>query len=260
MKFCSLYSGSSGNCQFIGTDKVKILIDAGLSGKKIEIALKSIDENPADINAIFITHEHSDHVSGAGILSRRYNIPIYANIRTWEAMENRLGKLKEENIKIAEEEMEYGDLNIKMFDISHDAVKPVGYNIYKKNKKISLLTDTGCINEKIKDNIKDCDLLLIETNHDVELLMVGSYSWPLKRRVLSDHGHLSNETAAILISEILSKGNETVLLAHLSQENNFPELAYKTVANILTEKGYDINKDIMLEMTHRHKPSKVINL
>lgn len=260
MEFCSLYSGSSGNCQFIKTEKIKILVDAGLSGKKIEESLKSINENPAEIKAIFVTHEHIDHIQGVGVLSRRYNIPVYANSNTWEAMQTKIGKMKEENIKILDEEISLEDIAILPFDISHDAAKPVGFNILWKNKKISLLTDTGCVNSSIKQNIEDSELLLIETNHDIELLKVGSYPWPLKKRIMSDHGHLSNETAAILLSEILTKGNETVLLAHLSQENNFPELAYKTVSNILTENGFNTNKDLNLEMTYRNKASKVYKL
>ncbi len=260
MEFCSLYSGSSGNCQFIKTEKIKILVDAGLSGKKIEQSLKSIDENPADIKAIFVTHEHIDHIQGVGVLSRRYNIPVYANCDTWGAMETKIGKMKEENIKVLDKEISLGDLSIIPFDVSHDAVKPVGYNIICKNKKISLLTDTGCVNSSIKHNIKDSQLLLMETNHDIELLKVGSYPWPLKKRIMSDYGHLSNETAAYLLSEVLTKGNETVLLAHLSKENNFPELAYKTVSDILIDEGFDIDNDLNLEMTYRNKASKVYKL
>jgi len=149
IEFCSLYSGSSGNCQFVKTEKTNILVDAGLSGKKIQQEMIKIGEDPKKIDAIFITHEHLDHVQGAGILSRRFDIPIYANERTWDAMNGTIGDVKSHNIKIITEDVEVGDIFIQPFDISHDAANPVGYNIYYKNKKISMVTDTGCINANI---------------------------------------------------------------------------------------------------------------
>lgn len=260
MKFCSLYSGSSGNCQFIRAGNTKILIDAGLSGKKIQQAMECIGENPSEIQGIFITHEHIDHIQSAGILSRRFNIPIYANEKTWEAMQPSIGEIKSENIKIFEDCVEIGDFYVQAFDISHDAVNPVGYKIFNKTKKISLLTDTGCVTEAIKKHISDSDLLLIESNHDEDMVLVGSYPWPLKRRVLGDHGHMSNDSAGNLLAEILKKGSEIVLLGHLSKENNFPELAYKTVENILNENNIFIKDGLTLDMTYRDKPSKVYEL
>ena len=260
MKFCSLYSGSSGNCQFIMAGSTKILVDAGLSGKKIQQAMECIGEDPSDIQGIFITHEHIDHIQSAGILSRRFNIPIYANEKTWEAMQPSIGEIKSENIKIFEYCVEIGDFYVQAFDISHDAVNPVGYKIFNKTKKISLLTDTGCVTEDIKKHISDSDLLLIESNHDEDMVLVGSYPWPLKRRVLGDHGHMSNDSAGNLLAEILKKGSEIVLLGHLSKENNFPELAYKTVENILNENNIFIKDGLTLDMTYRDKPSKVYEL
>lgn len=260
MKFCSLYSGSSGNCQFIKTEKTKILIDAGLSGKKIQEALKSIGEEAVDIKGIFVTHEHIDHIKSVGILSRRFNIPIYANPETWEAMQSSIGDIKSENTKILDDGIEIGDLYIQPFDISHDAAKPVGYKIFNKNKKISLLTDTGCITPAIKQNVMDSDLLLIESNHDEDMVLIGSYPWPLKKRVLSEVGHMSNELAGNLLTQILKKGTETVLLGHLSKENNFPELAFKTVENILNANGISINDGISLNMTFRDKSTMLFNV
>lgn len=260
MKFCSLYSGSSGNCQFIKAGNTKILVDAGLSGKKIQQAMISISEDPADIHGIFVTHEHIDHIQGAGILSRRFNIPIYANEETWKAMQPSIGEIKSENIKIFDEGVEIGELYVQAFDISHDAVKPVGYKIFNKDKKISLLTDTGCVTESIKQNIMNSDLLLIESNHDEDMVLIGSYPWPLKRRVLGEYGHMSNDLAGTLLAEILKKGTEIVLLGHLSKENNFPELAYKTVENILKEKNIPIEEGITLNMTYRDKSTKVYEI
>ena len=260
MEFCSLFSGSSGNCQYIKTENTTILVDAGLSGKKIQQEIVNIGENPKKIDAIFITHEHVDHIQGVGIMSRRLNVPVYANKKTWEAMCPYIGNIKSENIKILDECAEIGDLSVMPFDISHDAAHPVGYNIFYKNKKISIVTDTGCINELIINKTIDSDLLLIESNHDEDMVLIGPYPWPLKRRVLGEFGHMSNDTAGDLISKVVKKGTEIVLLGHLSKENNFPQLAYKTVENILKENSIDVNPGICLEMTYRDKASKTYEI
>lgn len=260
LKFCSLFSGSSGNCQYIKTKNTSILVDAGLSGKKIQQEMASIGEDPKNIDAIFITHEHLDHVQGAGIISRRFDVPIYANEETWEAMKSIVGEVKSHNMRIIKDCAEVGDFYVEAFDISHDSVKPVGYNIYYNNRKISMVTDTGCTNDKIINSIKDSDLLLIESNHDEDMVLIGPYPWSLKRRVLGEFGHMSNDAAGNLISKVLKKGTEIVLLGHLSKENNFPQLAYKTVENILIENGIDVNPGICLNMTYRDKASLVYEL
>lgn len=258
-KFCSLSSGSSGNCQYVETDNIRILIDAGMSGKKVEELLSDIDVLPNTIDAILVTHEHIDHTKGVGVLSRRYDIPILANEGTWSGMEKTIGNIKEYNIKTFNtgKEFELKDLGILPFDISHDAYEPVGYSIYHKNKKISVITDTGWVNEDMKEYIKGSSLYLIESNHDLEMLKVGKYPWPLKKRIMGEKGHLSNDDAGKIISEIVSGNGEIALLGHLSQENNFPLLAYKTVKNILEDSGIDIHTDITLDLTHRDKVSKV---
>lgn len=260
LKFCSLYSGSSGNCQYIKTENATIIVDAGLSGKRIQQEIVNIGEDPKKIDAIFITHEHIDHIQGAGIMSRRLNIPIYANEKTWEAMSPCIGDIKSHNIKILGEHVQIGDLTVKPFDISHDSAHPVGYNIFYKNKKISLVTDTGCANETITNSIIDSDLLLVESNHDEDMVLIGPYPWSLKRRVLSEFGHMSNDTAGHLIAKIIKKGTEIVLLGHLSKENNFPELAYKTVESILLENSIDVNPGICLDLTYRDRSSKVYEI
>lgn len=259
LRFCSLSSGSSGNCQYVETDNLRLLIDGGMSGKRIETLLKSIDVEPNTIDSILVTHEHSDHVKGVGILSRRYNIPIWANKNTWVGMEKSIGEIKDKNIKIfkTEEQFDLKDLSIYPFEISHDAIEPVGYCIFYKNIKISILTDTGWVNNNIKKLLKGSKLYLLESNHDVEMLKVGRYPWYLKKRIMSDKGHLSNDDAGKLISEVVTGNGEVVLLGHLSKENNFPLLAYKTVKNIAEESGIDVNEDINLDLTYREKASKV---
>ncbi len=259
IKFCSLFSGSSGNALFIGTEKTKLLIDAGLSGKRILEALCSIGENPAELSAILISHEHVDHVRGAGIISRKQNIPIYANEATWCAMEQGLGPVKLENRVsfCTGEEFEIGDICVRPFSIPHDAVEPVGYNFIAGGKRITTATDIGHMNKELLANIEGNDLLLLESNHDVEMLRVGPYPWPLKKRIMGDHGHLSNEMAAKVIAYLAEKGCRNFILGHLSHENNFPELAYQTTLNALTEKKIAVGEDVLLEVASRDRAGKV---
>lgn len=259
VKFCSLFSGSSGNALFIGTEKTKLLIDAGLSGKRILEALCSIGENPAELSAILISHEHVDHVRGAGIISRKQNIPIYANENTWNAMEYGLGPVKLEN-RVAfctGEEFEIGDICIRPFAIPHDAAEPVGYNFFIEDKRITTATDIGHMNKELLSYIEGNDLLLLESNHDIEMLKVGPYPWPLKKRIMGDHGHLSNEMAAKCIAYLAEKGCRKFILGHLSHENNFPELAYQTTFNALTEKQIAVGGDVTLEVASRDTVGKI---
>jgi len=262
IKFCSLSSGSSGNCQYIETDRTRILVDAGFSGKKIERLLSLINVDANTIDYILITHEHIDHVRGAGILSRRYDIPILANKSTWLGMEEVIGDVKDKNIKIIDtnKDLTLNDLGIHPFKIYHDAREPVGYIIYYKNFKISIATDTGWVDNNMKDKIKGSDLYLMESNHDVEMLKTGSYPWPLKKRVMSKEGHLSNVDAGETLSDVLSGNGEIVLLGHLSKENNTPSLAKETVRGCLECYGLDTYEDIELDLTYRDRPTKLYTL
>lgn len=260
IKICSLFSGSSGNCIFISYNKTAVLIDAGVSGKRIEAALAGIGESLENIAGIFITHEHSDHINGAGILSRRYKIPVYANSATWTAMRPFMGKLKSENIRHVEigEIKTVGDISVRPFPIPHDAVCPVGYNIFIAGKKLTIATDIGHMNNALLANLEKSDMVLLESNHDVEMLMTGRYPWPLKQRILGDHGHLCNEVAGKVVAHLAQCGTERFLLGHLSKENNFPELAYRTVCNALLENKINPLKDIYLEVALRDRASNVM--
>lgn len=262
IKFCSLSSGSSGNCQYIETSNSRILIDAGFSGKKIESLLSSIDVNPKSIDAILVTHEHIDHTMGVGILSRRYDIPIYANSKTWTGMHPIIKTVKEKNTKvfITNEFFELNDLSIHPFGISHDANEPVGYAIYHKNIKVSIITDTGWVTDSMKNNIKDSNLYFMESNHDIKMLREGKYPIHLKQRIMSNFGHLSNKDAGDVLVDVLSGNGEIVLLAHLSQDNNTPDIAYKTVRDIILEQGIDVDNNIKLEMTFRDKSTCIYSL
>src|SRR5665647_472235 len=260
IKFCGLYSSSRGNSIFLKSDKSSILIDAGLSGSKIIEALCSIDVDPSEIDAIVITHEHSDHIQGAGILSRRFDIPIYANCKTWDAMTPLLGNIAIKNIQCFKTGQEFyiDDICVKPFKTPHDAAESVGFNFFVDNKKITVATDIGYIFDELYEAVEGSDLVLLESNHDVDMLMAGRYPWSLKKRILSDHGHLSNMSAGEVIAKIAIKGTTKFLLGHLSEENNFPELAYQTVANILNENNIKPGIDVTLDVLPRCNPGKVI--
>jgi phosphoribosyl 1,2-cyclic phosphodiesterase len=259
-KFCSIASGSSGNSIYVGNNNTHILIDAGLSGKKVQQGLKDIDVAGEDINAIFITHEHSDHIKGAGILSRRFNIPIYATAGTWAGMEGQLGDISQENKKVIVKGQEcvVEDLCVRAYEIPHDANEPVGYNIMSDRFKVTVATDIGHITDTLIDNIKGSDALLLEANHDINMLKVGSYPYYLKQRILGDYGHLSNESSAELLCKVVDSKLKHVLLGHLSQENNFPELAFETVAGILKANGIQLGTYLNMGMAPRSQCSQVI--
>ena len=238
MKMCSITSGSSGNCIFAGSEKTSLLVDAGISGKRIEFGLNEIDRTTSEIDGILVTHEHSDHIKGLGVLARRYNIPIYASKETIAAIirMDSIGKLPEgifNEIK-ADEDYQLGDLTVKPFTVSHDAASPVGYRIEKDDKAVAVATDMGQYSDYIIDKLSGLNALLIEANHDVNMLQVGAYPYYLKQRILSERGHLSNEMAGQLLSEVLHDDLGVVLLGHLSQENNYAALAFETVCAEIT--------------------------
>lgn len=263
MIFCSLYSGSSGNSIFVASEKSKILIDAGLPGKKIDAALESISQDANGMDGIFITHEHSDHIKGIGVLSRKYDIPIYANDKTWSAMESSIGKIKEHNIRVTDRRgtVEIGDLSVKSFVIPHDAIAPVGYTIACGKKRVSIATDFGTFTDEIRDNINQSDLILLESNHDVSMLKYGPYPYNLKRRILSEVGHLSNDDCGKAIVDISRTAvGKRIMLGHLSNTNNNPDLAFQTVLSTVKENGLVQGSDILLSMANRNSPSGYIEL
>ncbi|MFW6035436.1 MAG: MBL fold metallo-hydrolase [Halothermotrichaceae bacterium] len=257
LKVSVLASGSSGNSIYVSTENSSILVDAGLSGKKIEERMQKVNGCCQALDALLVTHEHIDHIKGVGVLSRRYDLPIYANDLTWAGAEKRLGKIKEKNCRIFKKEFMVGDLGVTPFSISHDASDPVGYIINCGSKKIGIATDMGYITPDVKEMLKGLDLLVLESNHDLEMLMTGSYPWSLKNRINGEEGHLSNDAAAEILPELINSNFPSILLAHLSKDNNKPELAYITVKNNLEDKDFVIGEDLQLEYTYRHKPTKL---
>lgn len=258
--FCSLYSGSTGNSFFVETDTTKILVDCGESAKKITNALSLIGINIGDIDAIIITHEHSDHVKGLGTVSRKYNIPVYANKETWNAMPAQMEKMDINNIFyfINSEEFIIGDLKVLPFSTPHDAANPCGFNMFFENSKISVATDIGHMTPEILHTLENSSFIMLESNYDPEVLKCSSYPYPLKQRIAGPNGHLPNYIAGQTISHLMGTGLKTVMLGHLSKENNFPELAYKTVVDEII--SANMSNNINLSVATRYDPTPLINI
>lgn len=255
MKFSILASGSSGNSLFLESSKMRILVDAGLSGKQIEARLAQIEVDPTTLNAIFVTHEHIDHVKGVGVLARRYNLPIYINAPTLKSLPSSVGEIPEAQIHILEtaSSLEIEDLQIESFPISHDAAEPMAFSFQQGEERLAIVTDLGYVNQRIMDYVSGVDVLIWESNHDVDMLRVGPYPWNIKRRILSDKGHLSNKDSGEALTEILKGMGESVYLAHLSNDNNVVELAHLTVQNILEDTGMKVGRDVHLRPTYRDR-------
>lgn len=260
-KFCSLYSGSSGNSLLVQTSNTKILIDAGESAKKISDALSLVGIDINDLDAILVTHEHTDHTKGLGTLSKKYNIPVYANTKTWDAMPQQSAKILESNKKYFNpyKKFDIGDLKINPFEIPHDAANPCGFNIFYGNKKISIATDIGHMSSEVIHKLEDSSFILLESNYDPNVLKCSKYPYLLKERIAGPNGHLPNNEAGKTISYLINSGLERVMLGHLSKENNFPELAYKTVVDELIENKFDENS-ISINIANRFTPSPIIDL
>lgn len=246
LEFCPLASGSSGNCIYLSSGNASVLIDAGLSGIRIERALSAIGVQPQELDAIFITHEHSDHISGAGVMARRYGVPLFATAGTWDYIDRTgtLGKIKREQRRLVQGGVaaDFIDISVKPFAIPHDANEPVGYSFCTMDAKAVIATDIGFFNPDCRAAVNGADVLLIEANHDVEMLKNGSYPFYLKKRILSDFGHLSNVSCGAALVETEKKPRH-VYLGHLSEENNRPMLAFETVKDILEEAGVRVNSE-----------------
>lgn len=264
MKLCSIASGSSGNCIYIGNNNTNLLIDAGISGKRIEKGLESIDVDPSTLDGILITHEHSDHVSGIGVMARRYGIPLYATAETINAILRikSIGKIPEQLFQYVEPDtsFEINDMLVNPFSISHDACNPVCYTFKSDGHKIGIATDLGKYDDYIISNLLGSDVLLLEANHDINMLEVGSYPYHLKRRILGDRGHLSNDNSGRLLCQLFNEKLKCIFLGHLSKENNYPELAYETVKLELEQYSQNVMKQTKLIVAKRDEPSDFITI
>lgn len=265
MELFSIASGSSGNCICVGDDSCHLMIDAGISGKRIEAGMNERGYTTKDMDGVLITHEHSDHIGGLGVIARKYGIPIYATQGTIEAIKSSrsVGKIDESLFHPIRpgERFEVRGLTVEAMHISHDAADPVAYFVESGDKRIGVVTDLGCYDEVIVEKMQGLDALLLEANHDINMLQAGGYPYPLKQRILGDRGHLSNERCGQLLGSILHDHMKHILLGHLSRENNYPQLAFVTVQQEITlgDNPYRAN-DFPIEVAERDQVSRLITV
>ena len=265
MRLVSIASGSSGNCIYIGSDNTHILVDAGISNKRIEQGLNEVGLKGAELDGIVVTHEHSDHVKGLGVLARKYRLPVYGTRGTLDkiAAMSALGEYPKELLRPVSPDVAFaiGDLKLEPFSIDHDAADPVAYRVKHGRIDVAVATDMGHYDQYVIDHLQGLDAILIESNHDVNMLQAGPYPYYLKRRILSDHGHLSNENAGRLLSCILHDGLKQILLGHLSRENNYEALAYETVRLEIDRSDTPYRAiDFPITVARRDEMSQIINL
>ena len=261
MKIVNLGSGSKGNCTLVCSNTSNILIDAGLAVAEIETKLDYLGVDPLNINGILITHEHSDHIKSVGKLSKKYNIPVYTHVLEASCLRMRDKEILPELIKTFDDNDFYiDDFTVSSFKLSHDANLCVGYSIYSNGAKFSIATDLGCCPANVVEKLKDSNLVLLEANHDENLLANNpKYPLILKKRILSNKGHLSNIATAQVISQLVG-GTNQVLLGHLSEENNTPSLAYTTIKNFLAQRGIIEGKHIFIDVTYQHQISNIFEI
>ncbi len=263
MRLLSIASGSSGNCIYVGDDTTHILIDAGISGKRIEAGLQKADISGKDLDAIFVTHEHIDHISGLGVMARKYDVPIYATQGTLNGISccKSVGDVDEQLYQSVRrnETVAVGSLAVQAIPISHDAADPVCYRVSNGESRIAVATDMGCFDETIVEKLSGLNAILLEANHDINMLQVGPYPYYLKQRILGNRGHLSNEAAGRLLVRLLHNDLKHILLGHLSKENNIPELALEAVRLEVTmgDCAYQAS-DFDIAVARRSEPSELI--
>ncbi|MDW7651703.1 MAG: MBL fold metallo-hydrolase [Bacillota bacterium] len=254
IEICMLASGSSGNAIYVATDHTRILIDAGLSGKRLAAALAQLGVHPDTLDALVLSHDHNDHICGAGVMARRYKLPVYATAPTWLAGACKMGPLPQDACRILPGSglTEFADLTVETFPVPHDAAGPVGFVFRHGNRTIALATDLGVVTPVICEKLQHADCLVLESNHDETMVKNSTYPWSLKKRILGENGHLSNTLAAQCLAGIISPVTSHIVLAHLSEQNNLPQLACETVGARLEQAGLG---QLSLEVAKRHEPS-----
>ncbi|MBT2687268.1 MBL fold metallo-hydrolase [Bacillus sp. ISL-47] len=257
LQFSVLASGSTGNAIFVETEEHSFLVDAGLSGKQMEALFQQIDRDMGKLSGILVTHEHSDHIKGVGILARKYNLPVYANEKTWQAMDSLIGQVPvDQKFHFDMETVKtFGSLDIESFGVSHDAADPMFYVFHQDGKKLVLITDTGYVSDRMKGLISNAEAYVFESNHDVQMLRMCRYPWNIKRRILSDVGHVSNEDAALAMSEVAGDRTKSFYLAHLSLDNNIKDLARMSVTQTLESRGIIVGEQFDLYDTDPKVPT-----
>ena len=262
MRICTLMSGSSGNAIYIETGKTKVLIDAGQTGRRLNQALEEgCGIKAGELDAILVTHAHRDHILGAGIMSRRYDLPLYATEGTWCEMESLIGPVfpQRRNYIDVQRSWEIGDIKIEPFPTSHDALEPVGFICSNGQKRLGIATDSGVFTTRMANVLGDLDCLVLEANHDVDMLNEGPYPWPLKKRIAGIFGHLSNKDAGLALLKTCGGNTKNIILAHLSEENNRPSLALETVRETLISHQVSI-EDVDIMVAPRHRPGCLLSI
>ncbi|MCR4588303.1 MAG: MBL fold metallo-hydrolase [Lachnospiraceae bacterium] len=265
MRLCSIASGSSGNCIYVGSDTTHLLVDDGIAGKRVEAGLKELDLCFRDLDGVLITHEHSDHIGGLGVLLRKHAMPVYCTEGTRDAILccSSMGKVDPELFHLIrpDEKFTIRDITVDPMRISHDAADPVAYRFLYGKQKIAVVTDLGKYDEYTVDCLKNTDVLMLEANHDVRMLESGPYPYQLKRRILGDRGHLSNDSSGELLCRLLHDNMKAVILGHLSKENNMPEIAYETVRQSVdhSEIPY-MSSDFKMLVAKRSEVTQAIDL
>ncbi|MEB7773176.1 MBL fold metallo-hydrolase [Kurthia gibsonii] len=260
MKFSVLASGSTGNAVYVESGDQAFIVDAGLTGKKMEQLFAKIDRDIKKLSGILVTHEHSDHIKGVGVLARKYNVPVFANEKTWQAMTPSVGNIPlDQRFQFNMETVQaFGTLEIESFGVSHDAADPMFYTFHENGRKLAVITDTGYVSDRMKGIIRGADAFVFESNHDVNMLQMGSYPWSTKRRILSDVGHVSNEDAAIAMSDVVFEKDTHIYLSHLSKDNNMKDLARLSVAQTLQSVGIMPGEFVHLHDTDAEEPTKLV--
>lgn len=254
IKFQSFLSSSSGNATFVTDDESSILIDCGASGNYIEKCLARLGKTAHSLSGIFLTHAHSDHIISAGMLSRKFDLPLYATAQTFARGAKQIGAVKEEHLKVITpgEDIALGTLTVHAFPIPHDAEGAISFTVADGESKFGIATDSGYVSEAILENLTGCETVIVESNHDVEMLKGGSYPYPLKMRILGNGGHLSNDMCADLCVHLAAQGTKAFWLGHLSEHNNLPELAYNCVKTALDQNGFLVGGDVALNVIPKY--------
>ncbi len=248
IKMCSLRSSSKGNATIVYSDTTKILVDCGISGKVLCDAMCQAGLPPEEIDAMLITHEHSDHTKGVGVVARKYNIPVFATYGTWSAMQKLVGEIPRGCRRVFDRKISFkiGDITVNAFEIPHDAAEPVGYSFECDGYKAAVATDIGFMSDELFEKIKGSHTVLLESNYDLFMLDAGTYPYELKFRIKSDKGHLCNDDAALTARDLVKTGTKKIILGHISPENNYPDLAFETTRLCLAGNGITVGKDVEL--------------
>ncbi len=261
--FSPLFSGSSGNCTYVGSRDAGVIVDCGVSATSALSQLNEAHISPGAVKAVLVTHEHTDHIGGAGVLARKLSVPLYATQGTWEGgLGKRAGKLDPSQIRVISpfEDFFVGDMNVMAFPTPHDCLEPCGFGFTLGSLRAAIATDIGYVNSKWLDAVEGADLVLLEADYDEDMLLAGSYPYDLKMRIRGRRGHLSNEDAGRAAAHLVSKGTRQIILGHLSKNNNFPELAEETCEGILFEHGIRAGRDVGLSVAKRDSLTGVFRI